>query len=470
MTVTDDTDLLARLSQHRTVGAAPRAELEWLIAHGSIRRFDVGEVIARRGGAPLSALWVVLSGHLAIYVNRGLGPRKVLEWRGGDVSGFLPFSRMSVMPGDAVIIEGGETLEIHKDHFAELLRECPSVTASLVHVMVDRARAFTSSDLQDEKMISLGIISAGLAHELNNPASAAVRSAQLLVDAEAQAEDSARLLALAHLTAPQLAALDAIRIDCRRPAGTQTAIERADREEELTTWLERHKADQSLAGSLLDTAVTFEALDRLASVVQGPELDVALRWIAASCSVRMLAADIEKAASRVHDLVAAVKRSTYMDRSQAPEAVDLSQGLSDAITLLQHKARAKSARVVLNLEADLPRVRAIGSDLNQIWMNLIDNALDAIGESGKVEVSAARQPGFVVVRIVDNGSGIPADIRGRIFDPFFTTKPVGQGTGLGLDLVQRLVRRNGGDIEFDSVHGRTEFRVSLPIATDAAAR
>jgi signal transduction histidine kinase len=377
---------------------------------------------------------------------------------------------MSVMPGDTVVIEPGEALVIERTDFPELVRECPTITAALVHVMVDRARAFTSSDLQDEKMISLGRISAGLAHELNNPASAAVRSAQRLIEAEMQAEDATRLLALAHLTPEQLAEIDLARQHCRRPAPSALdPIARADREEALSAWLEAHRADLGAAASLLDTAMTVEQLDRLAAAVQGPELAVAVQWIAACCAVRVLASDIEKAASRVHHLVAAVKRSTYMDRSQAPEAVDLAQGISDAITMLQHKARAKSAQVGMTLEQDVQRVRAIGSDLSQIWMNLIDNAVDAVADGGTVHVTASRQPGFVVVRVIDDGPGVPADIRDRIFDPFFTTKPVGKGTGLGLDLVRRLVRRNGGDIEFESVPGRTEFRVSLPIATEAAA-
>jgi signal transduction histidine kinase len=155
-----------------------------------------------------------------------------------------------------------------------------------------------------------------------------------------------------------------------------------------------------------------------------------------------------------------------MDRHQAPEATDLSQGLNDSVALLVHKARRKSVGIVVNID-NVPRVWAIGSDLNTVWINLIDNAIDAAPESGHVEITAGRELTFVVVRIVDDGAGIPADIRDRIFDQFFTTKPVGQGTGLGLEMARTLVRRNGGDVDFESRPGRTEFRVSLPIATEA---
>jgi signal transduction histidine kinase len=158
-----------------------------------------------------------------------------------------------------------------------------------------------------------------------------------------------------------------------------------------------------------------------------------------------------------------------MDRTSAPEPVDLSISLNDTVALLQHKARRKSVRVSVGLEPDLPRVRAIGSDLNQIWTNLIDNAIDAVGEAGEVAITAAPRLGFVIVHIVDNGAGIPPNLGDQIFDPFFTTKPVGQGTGLGLDIARRLVHRNDGDIEFESRPGRTEFRITLPVAADGMA-
>jgi signal transduction histidine kinase len=198
-------------------------------------------------------------------------------------------------------------------------------------------------------------------------------------------------------------------------------------------------------------------------------LKVALRWVAAGCTTRALAADVERASTRIHNLVGAIKRFTYMDRAQVPEPVDVVESLNDSLALLLHKARKKSIGVKVSSEPGLPPAQAIGGDLNQIWTNLIDNAIDAVPESGQVVVSAARQLNFVVVRVEDNGGGIPDDIRERIFDPFVTTKPVGQGTGLGLDIARQLIRRNNGDIEVESRPGRTEFRVRLPVAADAVA-
>ena len=464
-----DADLVTRLALHRTVGAAPREELEWLAAHGYEQHYDPGKQVWRKG-EPIGGLNVVLSGHLAIYVDRGLGPRKVLEWLAGDVTGTLPYSRMTGAPGDTVVVEPVDLLVVDRVRFPELIRECPTITAALVHVMLDRARTFTSSELLEEKIMALGRMSAGLAHELNNPASAIARNAKLLTETLAEAEDTSRAIGAARLTQAQFEAIDRVRIGCSTAVPSAlTPIERADREDALTAWLEAHGADPNAAASLIDTGTTVEALDSLTPAVQGPDLDTAIRWIAIGCALRTLASDIERAAARMQNLVGVIKRFTFMDRLQAPEAIDLSQGLRDSVALLLHKARKKSVGVTINLDESLPQIRAIGSDLNQVWTNLIDNAIDAAPEAGHVEISARRELQFVVVRVVNDGPGIPPDIRERIFEQFFTTKPVGQGTGLGLPIARQLIHRNDGDIDFVSQPGRTEFRVSLPVASEATA-
>ena len=191
---------------------------------------------------------------------------------------------------------------------------------------------------------------------------------------------------------------------------------------------------------------------------------MAIRWIAADSSTRRLADEIQEAATRVYDLVAAVKGFTHMDRANVPEPVDVEAGLRNTIVILGSKAKSRSARITLNVAEALPPVRGFGGELNQVWSNLVDNALDAAGEGGRIDISASREGNKVVARVVDNGTGIPADIMKRIFDPFFTTKPVGSGTGLGLDIVRRLVQRHNGEIEVESRPGQTEFRVTLPAA------
>jgi signal transduction histidine kinase len=244
----------------------------------------------------------------------------------------------------------------------------------------------------------------------------------------------------------------------------RSPIEQAEREEAVVDWLSRHGLDVGIAEPLADTAVTFDALDRIAAAVDRAALNAVLRWSAALCSVRSLASEIQQAAMRISGLVMAIKGFTHMDQALIAEPVDLVQSLGNTVAVLKSKARGKSAAVVIDVEPGLPKVLGFVGELNQVWSNLIDNALDAIPDSGRVEVRASREHQRVSIRIVDNGSGIPAEIRERIFDPFFTTKPVGLGTGLGLDIVRRLVRHNDGEISVESRPGRTEFRVLLPAA------
>jgi len=464
------TDLVDRLANHRTVGGAPRAELEWLAAHGHLRHLEIGDSLSEKG-APVQGMYVMLSGRAAIFVDRGGGLHKLSEWGGGEVTGLLPYSRLVTAPGRSEVQEPGDVLVVPREHMVALTRECPVLTATLVHRMLDRAREFTSNELHDEKMVSLGRLSAGLAHELNNPAAAIERSASLLLNRLDDVEQAGRALGAAHLTDSQLDAIESVRNACAvaTDRGVRSPIERAEREEAIADWLADRGLDTAAAEALADTAVTTDALDRLAAVVDGSALGPALRWAAAGCSTRRLASEIQDAATRIAGLVLAVKGFTHMDQGTAAGPVDLAQGLGNTVAVLKSKARAKSVAVSVQVDPSLPRVCGFAGELNQIWGNLIDNALDAVADSGRVEISAARDNGRVVVRIADNGSGIPAEIRDRIFDPFFTTKPAGQGTGLGLDIVRRLVQHNGGMIAVDSRPGRTEFQVTLPLAETEGA-
>jgi signal transduction histidine kinase len=462
--------IVGRLTTHQMLGGAPREELAWLAAHGTVRVLEAGEVLAAKG-VRLETMSVILAGHVAMMVDRGAGPRKTREWRGGEVSGVLPYSRVVSPPGDAIAQERTEVLLVPRELLGEMARTCPVLTDALVHEMLDRARDFTTKDLHDDKLMSLGRLSAGLAHELNNPAAALERTAALLESRLEVAERASRALGAAGLTDDQLRAVDAVRTACRAvsPPGVRSPIAQAQREDAIGDWLEDHDLGRDLAEVLADSAVTLEALDEVAAAIQGPALLSALRWAAAGCAVRGLATEIQDAATRIAGLVAAIKGFSHMDQAPASEAVDLARGLANTVAVLKAKARAKQATVTVSVPAGLPRAEGYVGELNQVWANLIDNALDAAPTGGRVDVSAVEEGQGIVVRIVDNGRGIPAEHRERIFEPFYTTKPLGQGTGLGLDIVQRLLRHNFARIEVDSEPGRTEFRVVLPVAAQPGA-
>lgn len=458
-------EMMARMAAHRALGSAPSSEHAWLVARGELRTLCVGDVVTH-AKAQATHMLVILSGHLVVRADGGAGSHKVIEWRGGDVGGVVPYSRGASPPGDVICEEPTVMLVVARELFPELIRECPAVTAVMVHTMVDRARQFTTNHLRDEKLVSLGKLAAGLAHELNNPASAVVRGAKQLSQSIAASESAARLLGAARLSDEQFARIDTIREQCLKAAPTMTrsVLGRSDREDELVDWLLDHDADERCAGPLAETGVTIEALDALADCVGKPVLAATLKWLAAGCNVRALSGDIETAATRISDLVSAVKGFTYMDQARLADSVDIRQGIIDTFVVLGAKTRSKSAEIQLSIADDLWRAHAVGAELNQVWMNLIDNALDAIAVGGHVTVSAVNELGKVVVRITDDGPGIPADILSRIFDPFFTTKGTGAGTGLGLDIVRRLLKQQDAEISVESEPGRTEFQVRLPIA------
>lgn len=460
--------LLERLAKHRSLSAAPPPEIEWIANHGVLRRLETGDILTSKQG-PVAGLYIVLSGHLTIHVDSGSGRRRVMEWREGDITGMLPYSRLVSPPADVIAEEPTEIFMLDRGLLPQMIQECHDLTAILVHIMLDRARVFTSSYLHDEKMVSLGKLAAGLAHELNNPASALTRNTKALDASLQRLRAASRALGAARLSKEQFALIDEIRRIALESASrsVKSPLEQESHEATIAKWLKQHRADQTAAEALSETDISLEMLDRVSGIVSGDLLDPALCWIASDFTTSRLTEEIRVAATRVYDLVSAVKGFTHMDRASVPEPVDVGSGLSNTVMVLGSKARAKSVRINVNIDSPLPRIVGFGGELNQVWSNLIDNALDAVSENGNIEVSATQEKGKVIVHIVDDGPGIPSGIVDRIFDPFFTTKPIGSGTGLGLDIVNRLILRHKGQIEVESRPGHTEFRVSFPIASEA---
>jgi signal transduction histidine kinase len=461
-----------RLRSHRLFGTAPEAELRWLAARGNIRRFAASETLTYKG-EPILHMWVLLSGHLAFYTERGSGRGKIMEWFGGDVAGVLPYSRLTDSPGFGIAEEQVEMLAVHRDNFPEMIAAAPTLTTLCVHAMLERARRFTQEFVQDEKLITLGRLWAGLAHELNNPASAAARSTKLLSAAISAACEAAEQLGASKVSGDQL---DLIRRMQEQATGSTTrlwsALDFSDREDSFEEWLDTHGLNSELTAQLAETALTVSDLDELAEGLSGAQLSAAVSWIASEHAARALTQEIRHATERIHDMVASVKRFAYMGRGEGSEEKNITQGIEDTAAVLGAKFRTRGAGLRTELARDLPPVRVYGGELNQVWHNLIDNALDALDpkrDDRAVTVRAFSRRDRVVVEVADNGVGIDPKIRGQIFDPFFTTKDVKNGTGLGLDIARRIVLRHNGTIEVDSRPGGTVFRVLLPISSGAAA-
>lgn len=457
-----ESNLIDRLLAHRTLKGVPREQLEWLAATGQLQTVSAGEVLTRYGEAP-AGMYVILDGHLSIRIDRGggVGERMVMEWHGGDVTGLLPYSRIKTPPGSVVAERQTELFVLDKADLPRMIDECRELTAVLVHVMIDRARAFKSSELLDEKMASLGRLAAGLAHELNNPASAVVRSASALINELRYLDEARRQLSKLNMSDTQVFSIGALRGERLDPETPRTPLDVADREEALSDWMDDHGVDGVDLKPLVSMAYAPSDLDAIRETVGREKVGPVLAHISSEAVVRQLAGEISTAAARIHALVAAVKGFTHVDQSAALQPLKIGRGLADTITVLGFKAKGNSVTVSLDVPDDLPEVECYGGELNQVWSNLIDNAIDAT-PGGKVQVTARVEGGKVIVRVVDDGPGIPEKFLGQIFDPFFTTKPVGQGTGLGLEISRRIIERHHGTIDVTTGPDGTEFKVSLP--------
>jgi len=417
--------------------------LEWFLSHCKEASFSPGEVVFKEG-SPAEFMVIFLDGRVYSRREAEGANSPIFIAKKGDVTGLLPFSRMTHITVTGRAEEQTRLLLFPASQFQEMLHRAPLLGQRLVGILTDRVREVTRGEQQRDKLAALGKLSAGLAHELNNPAAAAARSADALLSCLTRLRELDAQPYLSETNCVDVAKVENELRSELQPAAFNNQLDRSDREEAITSWLESHKVPEpwKLSPLLVDANLAVDHLERFRNAA-GSSLPVALARFATLLEMERIIGQIAHSTKRISGLVKAIKEYSYMDQSPVQE-VDIVRGLETTLSIMEHKIR-KGITVIRDFAPDIPKVTANGGELNQIWTNLIDNAADAMKNKGKLCVR------------------VPKEIQSRIFEPFFTTKGVGDGTGLGLDAVSRIIRKMRGTITFTSVPGDTRFQVRIPI-------
>jgi signal transduction histidine kinase len=459
----ETTNLVDELRKIEVFSDLHADQLAWLAGKLEEIRLSAGEAFIRPGD-PADSLVVILEGEMQ-FQRADIPDAPVFRASAGEITGLLPYSRLREYRGIGRALVPVRLARLHKNQFPEMLQRMPELGPRLVAIMADRIRETARLETQRDKLAALGKLSAGLAHELNNPAAAAQRATTSLRETLWTVREASIRLARHALSAEQREMIVRFETEAVQfvPAATLDPLAQSDREEQITNWLEPHQVPEAwkLAPVLADAGVQVPRLQDLADQVGKEVLSDALIRIASILKISTLISEIDNSTKRISDLVRAIKEYSYMDRA-AMQEVDLHQGLESTLTILGHRLK-KGITVVREYDTHLPRICAYGGELNQIWTNLIDNAIEAMQGTGELRLRTALELDRVLVEVRDNGPGIPPEVQPHIFDPFFTTKGVGEGTGLGLDTVCRIVRNHRGEIRVVSQPGDTRFQVYLPV-------
>jgi signal transduction histidine kinase len=459
-------DLISGLKSIRVLDGLADQEYAWIAGRGVHKHANPGEVIFREGD-PATVMFFVLSGEVHLRHERAAGQSLVIG-RAAQVTGLLPFSRMKFYTGTALAVGRVCVLEIVHSSFDDMLSAIPTMSRRCVVVLLERAREVTRIEQQEEKLTALGKLAGNLAHELNNPASAAKSSATNLLRELERQKQLRRAVDQGGFSPAELEAMHQWQEEISARAVVPSPLEDIEREDALTAWFEKEGfgADSwEVIPDLCESAVSVEDLERIQRQLGATHLMAVLRLFSSLLRVKKMGSTVASAADRIFAISRAVKDYSYMD--QAPiQDVDLSLALQNTLSMLRPRLAGISVNV--SVARDLPLVSAYGSELNQVWMALLENAIDSIVEyapsEGCIDVHANTSGESILVEVWDNGHGIPQSLHDRIFEPFFTTRPPGKGLGLGLDAAQRIVKKHGGYIRIQRCDpGATCILVSLPI-------
>lgn len=446
----------------------PEDQLQWLIDNSTVRMVNDGELLFKPG-EPITGPHIIIAGQITFYMMQNGSRREYTTFGRGDITGYLPYSRAKLAGGYASALGDLYTLSLNPGRMQELIKDNFELTQALVHVMSNRVRDFTTLQQQNEKMMALGKLSAGLAHELNNPASAIVRDSVSLKEHLQLQPEMFRNMAAINISGTEVDQLNnnLFKILSQATHSRLTLKQRMALEDEIADWLINRDIENGLAiaESFADFNFSVADLESCAGSVTGDSLSMIFNWISNLLITERMVEDIQQSSKRIADLVNSIKNFTHMDRAQDKQYADIHTGIRNTLTMLGYKIRKCNITVIEDYDESLPPVKGLIGELNQVWTNLIDNAIDAMEANSRGTLTIKTEPDreFVQVSVSNDGPPIPLEVLSSIFDPFFTTKPMGKGTGMGLEVVQRIIHQHSGTVKVKSTPELTSFVVCFPI-------